>query len=247
MDGLAHVVPLGSEASAETDISPTGPTGTIRVGLIDSLALTRDCLTLAFASAFPHVSMVPFATAEECIGTTAAEIDVILYHSHEDIAPGTCVLRTLKLLCEALPHVPVAVLSSHACAMEPRHIRAALAAGARGFIPSTSTSIQLATTAIRLVREGGSFAPADLMTSDKRGRPEATDSAESKQLTPRENEVLSRMRRGQPNKIIAYELSLTESTVKVHIRNIMRKMGATNRTEAVYKSQQTWRDAGIEP
>ena len=55
------------------------------------------------------------------------------------------------------------------------------------------------------------------------------------------------MRRGQANKIIAYELTVTESTVKVHIRNIMRKMGATNRTEAVYKSQQLWRDAGIEP
>jgi DNA-binding CsgD family transcriptional regulator len=132
---------------------------------------------LAFASAFPGVVMVPFATPEECIG-------------------------------------------------------------ARGFIPSTSTNIRLATAAIRLVRQGGSFAPFDLMTTDKRGRKASEDAAESKRLTPRESEVLSRLQRGQPNKIIAYELTLTESTVKVHIRNIMRKMGATNRTEAVYKSQQ---------
>jgi DNA-binding NarL/FixJ family response regulator len=153
----------------------------------------------------------------------------------------------VKLLCAALPHIPVAVLSSHACAVEPRHLRATVAAGARGFIPSTSTNIQLATAAIRLVREGGSFAPVNLLASDKRDRVETAESIESKQLTPRENEILSRLRRGQPNKIIAYELSLTESTVKVHIRNIMRKMGAINRTEAVYKSQQLWRDAGLEP
>jgi DNA-binding NarL/FixJ family response regulator len=50
--------------------------------------------------------------------------------------------------------------------------------------------------------------------------------------------VLSHLRQGKANKIIAYELGMTESTVKVHIRNIMRKMGATNRTQAVYKSQQ---------
>ena len=122
-----------------------------------------------------------------------------------------------------------------------------MAAGARGFIPGTNTNIQLATAAIRLVREGGSFAPVNLLASDKRDRAESAESIEFQELTPRENEILSRLRRGQPNKIIAYELSLTESTVKVHIRNIMRKMGAINRTEAVYKSQQLWRDAGLEP
>ena len=134
MDGLAHLAPLGREANADDSISPTDPNEGIRIGLIDSLALTRDCLTLAFASAFPGLLMVPFATPEECIGATVAEVDVILYHSHEDMAPGTSALRSVKVLCAALPHIPVAVLSSHACADEPRNLRAALAAGASDFI-----------------------------------------------------------------------------------------------------------------
>ncbi|WP_249676338.1 response regulator transcription factor [Acidocella sp. C78] len=49
--------------------------------------------------------------------------------------------------------------------------------------------------------------------------------------------MFSYLRRGKANKIIAYELGVSESTVKVHIKNIMRKIGATNRTEAVYKAQ----------
>jgi DNA-binding NarL/FixJ family response regulator len=45
------------------------------------------------------------------------------------------------------------------------------------------------------------------------------------------------LQQGKANKIIAYELGMSESTVKVHVRNIMRKMGATNRTQVAYKAQ----------
>lgn len=52
-------------------------------------------------------------------------------------------------------------------------------------------------------------------------------------LTPRQAEVLERLREGKPNKLIARELNMTEATVKVHVRQIMRKLGAANRTQAV--------------
>ena len=54
-------------------------------------------------------------------------------------------------------------------------------------------------------------------------------------FTARQNDVAEALRHGKANKVIAYELNMCESTVKVHIRNIMRKLNATNRTEAVYK------------
>ena len=54
-------------------------------------------------------------------------------------------------------------------------------------------------------------------------------------FTMREAGVVEALRQGKPNKIIAYELNLCESTVKVHIRNIMKKLKATNRTEIAYK------------
>jgi DNA-binding NarL/FixJ family response regulator len=54
-------------------------------------------------------------------------------------------------------------------------------------------------------------------------------------FTLRQTEVVEALRRGKANKIIAYELNLRESTVKVHIRNIMKKLKATNRTEVAFK------------
>ena len=50
-------------------------------------------------------------------------------------------------------------------------------------------------------------------------------------LTPRESEVLARLREGKPNKIIAHELQISESTVKVFVRRILMKLHASNRTE----------------
>ena len=52
----------------------------------------------------------------------------------------------------------------------------------------------------------------------------------SRRLTPRESEVLARLRQGKPNKIIAHELEITENTVKVFVRRILMKLGASNRT-----------------
>jgi DNA-binding NarL/FixJ family response regulator len=57
----------------------------------------------------------------------------------------------------------------------------------------------------------------------------------SRMFTLRQAEVVQALRKGKANKIIAYELNLRESTVKVHIRNIMKKLKATNRTEVAYK------------
>ena len=59
--------------------------------------------------------------------------------------------------------------------------------------------------------------------------------------------MLAHLNRGRANKTIAYELGMSESTVKVHVRNIMRKMNATNRTQAVYKARKLWGGDQIAP
>jgi DNA-binding NarL/FixJ family response regulator len=220
------------------DASPTASIAaeTIRVALVDCLSFSRDCLTRALAASHPSLIIVPFADVDACIAALTCRPDVILYHSHDYGPFDAQGLRQAMALRNASGGVPIIVLSDTTSSLQPKTIRGALANGIQGFIPTRTTDMSVAFAAIRLVKEGGTFVPIDLLMTTHEERVATAADA----LTPRQAAVLSLLQQGKPNKIIAYDLGMTESTVKVHIRNIMRKMGATNRTQAVYKAQQLW-------
>ena len=105
----------------------------------------------------------------------------------------------------------------------------------RGYVP-TSLPIDIAIQAMELARAGGVYVPpaaSSLHTACKKRprRPYKSPTACSPHARRRSSR---RCRRGKANKIIAYELKMRESTVKVHVRNIMKKLHATNRTEVAY-------------
>jgi DNA-binding NarL/FixJ family response regulator len=115
-------------------------------------------------------------------------------------------------------------------------INHALTHGARGYIP-TSVECGVAVAALRLISAGGTFVPADALRSTaakpddqpEGGRQRRSDGLD---LTPRELAVIDLLREGKPNKLIARQLDIQENTVKVHVRNILKKLNATNRTHA---------------
>jgi len=120
---------------------------------------------------------------------------------------------------------------------ELTHVLKALECGARGYIPS-SVNIHVCVEAISLSVAGGIFVPASSVFSMRKLVETPSGSSTrtlSSMFTARQAEVVEALRRGKANKIIAFELNLRESTVKVHIRNIMKKLKATNRTEVAYK------------
>jgi DNA-binding NarL/FixJ family response regulator len=123
---------------------------------------------------------------------------------------------------------------------EPEEVVAAFKAGARGFIPLSATP-PMAMQAFTFIMGGGSFFPPTALI--RTVHTESVVRVTTKQttllpetqkggLTARQQEVLERLRQGESNKLIGRQLKLRESTVKVHIRQIMRKLGATNRTQA---------------
>jgi DNA-binding NarL/FixJ family response regulator len=122
---------------------------------------------------------------------------------------------------------------------EPEEVVAAFKAGARGFIPMSVTP-PVAMQAFTFIMSGGSFFPPAALiqrthvTSSMTvvAKKETTVVSDVCGLTARQQEVLARLRQGESNKLIGRQLKLRESTVKVHIRQIMRKLGATNRTQA---------------
>jgi DNA-binding NarL/FixJ family response regulator len=135
----------------------------------------------------------------------------------------------LGLVRLRLPDAPVIVLSDRD---DVDDVSTALTSGVRGYIP-TSVESEVAFAALRLINAGGTFFPADALRS-------ATPKPDSRlqglrdelDLTPRELSVLDLLREGKPNKLIATGLSMEESTVKVHVRNILKKLHAANRTHA---------------
>lgn len=157
----------------------------------------------------------------------------------------------IERLRTSLERVPVVLLAESESVEE---VRGAFLLGVRGYIP-TSLEDALILVALRLVLTGGIFVPAEADVIDPAhsalrvssgpalGQPsEAAEERPSliRELTQREKDVLDLLRRGKSNKAIAYELSLSESTVKVHIQHIMRKLKATNRTHAVCLANAIW-------
>ncbi|MEO1281911.1 MAG: response regulator transcription factor [Pseudomonadota bacterium] len=227
----------------------------------------------------------------QCMGSVISEAlnELVILYSDTDgffndmdtldrrsrMAWSTVIVSTLgwadesESLCEVnrlseLSNSPPVVLLCEAPSED--FVRRAFAAGARGCIP-TSLEISAWIWALRFVRAGGLFAPADHLQAEVQnleapaahpvsewddpdkhtiamaGQPieieqeERTKPVSLNQLdnapefTPREVSVLNALAQGQPNKIIAYQLKISESTVKVHVRNIMKKLSVKNRTE----------------
>src|ERR1700726_3472879 len=117
-------------------------------------------------------------------------------------------------------------------------VNRALALGVRGYIP-TSVECGVAVAALRLISAGGTFVPPDALratTAKPDDQPEGERQRRSAglALTPRELSVIDLLREGKPNKLIAARVDMQESTVKVHVRNILKKLNATNRTHAAF-------------
>lgn len=140
---------------------------------------------------------------------------------------------------DPLASVPIVVQSNE----RPAHqILELLKIGVQGFIP-TSVSTGVAVQALHLVCAGGTFVPSSFLSS----LPDNTQKAAEGPgfLTGRQLQVVEAIRQGKPNKIIAYELNMCESTVKVHVRAIMKKLKARNRTEVAYLFSAGMPEVGI--
>ncbi|SEP58186.1 DNA-binding response regulator, NarL/FixJ family, contains REC and HTH domains [Faunimonas pinastri] len=213
---------------------PTGPmVQSIHIVLIHPRMLIRECLVRTLNSFGRYFQVSAFASLEEWEGSGVAESpDLVLFviddGDHADSGSKFLAARLSKLAGGK----PFIILSDTDGADE---VISALQSGARGYLP-TSIPLEIAIEAIRLVNAGGIFIPAEsLMQSRESGRHSgralAADHAGSL-LTERQRAVLAAIRKGQANKVIARELNMCESTVKVHVRNIMKKLNAKNRTHA---------------
>jgi DNA-binding NarL/FixJ family response regulator len=202
--------------------------------IADDHPLYRDALRRALNQAAPGTSLFEASTVPELLSLVEAhpEAELLLLDLH---MPGARGFSALAHLRGQHPGLPVIVVSAHE---EGSVARRALAHGAAGYIPKSSSADTIV-DAIRHVREGEIWLPAAMgASSTPLQDDEAQIAARVAELTPQQFRVLAMIAEGLLNKQIAYELGVSEATVKAHMTAIMRKLGCNNRTQVALAASQ---------
>ncbi len=199
-----------------------------RILIADDHPLVRGALAQAVAGAVPDAEIMEAGDLDGLTSLLAAKggIDLVLL----DLAmPGVRGFSGLMYLRAEHPDVPVVVVSAN----EDRGVmRRCVDFGASGFIPKT-TDIEAMRGAIRQVLAGEIWTPPDVDLSAPADRETADLVRRMASLTPQQVRVLMMVSGGLLNKQIAYELSVSEATVKAHVSAILTKLGVESRTQAV--------------
>lgn len=208
--------------------------------IADDHALLRSGLGLVLKNAFADVEVLESADLPQTLELLRQNpgIDVILLDLK---MPGMNGFEGLRQVKQLAARTPIAILSAYS---DRELISEALRAGAKGYIPKASSDSVLR-HAIPLLKEGGTYIPPEILAAeDATPKGAAADLAEDsplRRLTPRQLDTLALLAEGCSNKEIARRLGVIESTVKTHVKIILRKLGVANRTQAaMLASQEGW-------
>lgn len=208
----------------------------LRVLLADDHEMVRIAMRYALSGLADAIEWVEAADAEQAKAIMDADrgLDLALIDINMPGSHGTDCIRAMR---RDHPTLPLLVISA---TEDPSTVRTLIDLGVAGYIPKTDSSAVIL-QAIRLVLAGGTYVPLRLLAHDS-AAPLAPPRAAAPiptvaGLTGRQQEVLALLARGLPNKLIARELGLSESTVKVHLLAIYRVLSVRNRTEAVVAAQ----------
>jgi DNA-binding NarL/FixJ family response regulator len=221
----SHIAP--HKAGATTPVSAAETK--LELVVIDSKRLRQAGITRlldiwADAMGLTAKAVVPDALLGE--GFAPANCGMVI------ISVGTASIKDaqhqplIETVRSLMPKAPLIIISDRE---DPEEICAAFEQGAVGFLP-TSIAPGLAFRALSFIRAGGSFFPPSAL-SVRLGETTVHRVERASDLTAKQEEVLDLLRHGHSNKTIARRLSMSEATVKVHVRRIIHKFGVANRTQ----------------
>lgn len=215
--------------------------------LVDERSLLRDCICSLLRRRAPDIEVYGFSSLEE-VKLQHMSLVVLLIDRL-----GSEELSLIKRFVQTLrqQYSDTRVVAFLGCD-DPSILKCAAELGIT-LVKFDTANSEIAVASIRLALAGSSFASTELLlgasedwpasparhiasvSSDRPDEDEhsgnGADGVPSQGITPREMELLEYLNRGLQNKVIAHVLGISESTVKVHLRNIMRKLNATNRTQ----------------
>ncbi len=195
--------------------------------IADDHPLFRGALRQSLGGMFDDLVIEEAGSLEKVahLINAAESIDLVLL---DLTMPGISGYSGLMYLRAQYPGVPVVVVSA---TEEPPVIRRCIEFGAAGFIPK-SVGTETIREAVTRVLDGGQWVPVDINLDG--GDDETTELvARLSTLTPQQVRVLMMLSEGLLNKQIAYELGVSEATVKAHVSAILQKLNVDSRTQAV--------------
>ncbi len=215
----------------------------MKILIADDHELFLNGLEFVLGTEFKDAKIVTAKSYTEIFERLKKETDFDLIVT--DLAmPGSNWIEALDKMHEEAKDVPIIIISA---VFDKEILQRTLEVGVAGYIPKSSSNAVIM-SAINLVLAGGVYIPKELL-SNKIDNNELTQEIKrlkslsenelkkgDKKLTPRQIDVIKAIGRGLPNKLIAYELGLTEGTVKVHITVILKILGVTNRTAALMEA-----------
>jgi DNA-binding NarL/FixJ family response regulator len=191
-----------------------------RIIVADDHPLFRSALAHAVGKVWPEAAVIEASSAAEArVALQEGAAEALLLDLHMADSTGLSVLMDLR---QDYPALPIVIVSA---SEEPRVAAAAAQLGAAGFIPK-SASLDAMREGLGAVRDRDGWFPESAAGADD-------DLARIASLTPAQRRILAGIRQGLLNKQIAFELAISEATVKAHITAILRKLGVNSRTQAV--------------
>ena len=197
--------------------------------IADDHPLFREALKGALSAKFEGLEVFESSDFDSTLQVLSEQedLDILLLDLH---MPGNGDLYGLIRIREEYPSLPIAVVSG---SEDVNIVSKVMGYGAMGFIPKSSSSDDIA-NAINQILEGDTWLPKELKNKVAESEGEDREiAAQVASLTPQQYRVLQYLHEGLLNKQIAYELHISEATVKAHITAIFRKLGVYNRTQAV--------------
>lgn len=230
--------------------------------IIDCQTLSRSCLIRILRRELPEVTTHDIATSDGLVGVIEKNIDLAVLNIEDCNLTDERVLAHLAHIHQLRPEASIMLLTQlDEASITDTAVSEVVRLGVKGYTANT-TPVEVVVAAIRLIVAGGAYYPRPMVIDDGNHANSSPYSCHTINALPlpaaksevdesitltreptiaftgRERQVLATLQRGLPNKIIASELDLSENTIKVYISQIMRKLNATNRTEAVVFSQQ---------
>lgn len=204
----------------------------MKVLITDEQSLFRDGLSLRLKQINNDISIIQSSSLEDMQKYLSKENDIDLLIFDIDLAELTA-MEIINKIKTISPKTNIIAISS---SEDTKNIKKILSLGVKGYIPKKIDS-NILSGALKLILDGGTYIPSVLLDNTINIENIHHFNGLKKNLTNRQSQVLDLIAQGKSNKQIAYDMGVSEATVKLHINALLRSLKVNNRTQAVITAQ----------